>query len=179
MKCGRHSSIRPWLSTVLVTVVGAAGLSLTGGPARAEGEQKAVGICCAWGSRLKDGELTYSVSGDDPTALSIVRKAVHEWDEALPELVLTEVPPNGKRRSTKADIAIAYGPGTADGGESPHATGAQGLTTTYLNSKRMVTSRSAVRSSRSRSPRIAAATVAAIISDVRLSCAARSRSTTM
>ena len=139
MKCGRHSSIRPWLSTVLVMVVGAAGLSLTGGTARAEGEEKAVGICCAWGSRLKDGELTYSVSGDDPTAMSIVRKAVHEWDEALPELVLTEVAPNGKRRSTKADIAIVYGPGTADGGESPHATGAQGLTTTYLNSKRMVT----------------------------------------
>ncbi len=139
MKCGRHSSIRTCMSTVLVTVVGAAGWFVAGGPARAEGEEKAVGICCAWGSRLKDGELTYSVSGADPTALSIVRSTVHEWDEALPELKLTEVPPGGKRRSTKADITIIYGPGTADGGESPHATGAQGLTTTYLNSRRMVT----------------------------------------
>ncbi len=139
MGCGRHSSIRTWTSTVLVTVVGAAGWFVAGGPARAEGEEKAVGICCAWGSRLKDGELTYSVSGADPTALSILRSAVHEWDEALPELKLTEVPPGGKRRSTKADITIVYGPGTADGGESPHATGAQGLTTTYLNSRRMVT----------------------------------------
>ena len=139
MKCGRHSSIRTWLSPVLVTVLAAAGWSLAGGPARAEGEERAVGICCAWGSRLSDGELTYSVTGDDPTALSIVRSAVQAWDEALAELILTEVAPGGKKRSTKADIAIVYGPGTADGGESPHSTGAQGLTTTYLNSRRMVT----------------------------------------
>jgi hypothetical protein len=124
---------------VLVTVLGAASWSLAGGPARAEGEERAVGICCAWGNRLSDGELTYSVTGDDPTALSIVRSAVQAWDEALPELTLTEVAPGGKKRSTRADIAIAYGPGTADGGESPHSTGAQGLTTTYLNSRRMVT----------------------------------------
>jgi matrixin len=139
MKCGRHSSIRTWVSPVLVTVLGAVGWSLAGGPARAEGDGRAVAICCAWGNRLSDGELTYSVIGDDPTALSIVRSAIQAWDEALPELTLTEVAPGGKKRSKRADIAIAYGPGTADGGESPHATGAQGLTTTYLNSKRMVT----------------------------------------
>jgi hypothetical protein len=139
MKCGRHSSIRTWVSPVLVTVLGAVGWSLAGGPARAEGDGRAVAICCAWGNRLSDGELTYSVIGDDPTALSIVRSAVQAWDEALPDLTLTEVAPGAKKRSKRADIAIAYGPGTADGGESPHATGAQGLTTTYLNSKRMVT----------------------------------------
>jgi hypothetical protein len=139
MKCGRHSSIRTWVNPVLVTVLGAVGWSLAGGPARAEGDGRAVAICCAWGNRLSDGELTYSVIGDDPTALSIVRSAIQAWDEALPELTLTEVAPGGKKRSKRADIAIAYGPGTADGGESPHATGAQGLTTTYLNSKRMVT----------------------------------------
>jgi hypothetical protein len=138
MKCGRHSSFRTWMSPVLVTVVGAVGWSLAGGPARAEDEARAVGICCAWGNRLSDGELTYSVSGD-PTATSIVRSALQAWDEALPELTLTEVAPNAKRRSKRADITIVYGPGTADGGESPHATGAQGLTTTYLNSRRMVT----------------------------------------
>src|SRR5918992_1594656 len=121
MKCGRHSSIRTWVSPVLVIVLGAAGWSLAGGPARAE-DQRAVGICCAWGSRLSDGELTYSVSGEDPTALSIVRHAVQAWDEALPELILTEVAPGGKKRSKQADIAIVYGPGTADGGESPHST---------------------------------------------------------
>jgi hypothetical protein len=139
MKCGRHSSIRTWLSPVLTVVLGAVGWSLAGGPARAEDDGRAVAICCAWGNRLSDGKLTYSVSGDDPTALSIVRGAVQAWDEALSDLVLTEVAPNGKRRSQRADIAIAYGPGTADGGETPHASGAQGLTTTYLNSKRMVT----------------------------------------
>ena len=138
MKCGRHSSIRTWVSPVLVIVLGAAGWSLAGEPARAE-DERAVGICCAWGSRLSDGELTYSVSGDDATSLSIVRHAVQAWDEALPELILTEVAPGGKKRSKQADITIVYGPGAADGGESPHSTGAQGLTTTYLNSRRMVT----------------------------------------
>jgi hypothetical protein len=97
-----------------------------------------VAICCAWGSRLSDGVLTYSVTGTDDTALSLVRGAIQAWDDALPELTLTEVPPGGKRRSDKPDIAIVYGPGSADGGESPHATGASGLTTTYLNSRRMV-----------------------------------------
>jgi hypothetical protein len=139
MKCGRHSSIRAWVSPALVVALGAGGWSLLGAPARAQGEDRAVGICCAWGGALKDGVLTYSVSGDDAGALSIVRNAVQAWDESLPELTLTEVAPGGKKRSTRADIAIAYGPGTADGGEAPHATGAQGLTTTYLNSRRMVT----------------------------------------
>ena len=139
MRGGRHSSIRTWVSPVLVIVVGVFGWSRAGGPARAEADGRAVGICCAWGNRLSDGELTYSVTGDDPTALSILRSAVQAWDEALPELSLKEVPPGEKKRSKRADIAIVYGRGTADGGESPHATGAQGLTTTYLNQRRMVT----------------------------------------
>jgi Matrixin len=138
MKCGRHSSIRSWVSPMLVLALGAVGWSWAGAPARAEGDGRAVAICCAWGSRLSDGVLTYSVSGDDATALSIVRSAIQAWDDALPELTLTEVAPGGKKRSTKPDISIVYGPGSADGGETPHATGAQGLTTTYMNSKRMV-----------------------------------------
>ena len=138
MKCGRHSSIRAWGSPMLVLALGAFGWSLAGAPARAEGDGRAVAICCAWGNRMSDGVLTYSVSGDDATALSIVRSAIQAWDDALPELTLTEVASDGKKRSTKPDISIAYGPGTADGGEAPHATGAQGLTTTYLNSRRMV-----------------------------------------
>jgi hypothetical protein len=116
----------------------AAWLAAGGSAARAEGDGRAIGICCAWGNRMSDGVLTYSVVGDDQTALSIIRSAIHEWDEAFPDLDLEEVPPGAKKRSQKADIAIVYGPGTADGGES-HSSGAQGLTTTYLNSRRMVT----------------------------------------
>ena len=138
MKC-RGKPSRTWTSPVLVTVLGCAGWLAGGdGPARAEGDGKAVGICCAWGNRLSDGVLTYTLSGNDQTALSIIRSALHEWDEAFADLAFEEVPVGGKRRSTKPDIAIVYGPGTADGGES-HASGAQGLTTTYLNSRRMVT----------------------------------------
>lgn len=135
---GGHPPIRTWVGPVLVVALGAGGWWLAGDSARAEGDGHAVNICCAWGSKLSDGVLTYSLSGSDPTALSIVRGALQAWDDALPELSLTEVPPGGKKRSDKADIAIVYGPGAADGGESPHATGAQGLTTTYLNSRRVV-----------------------------------------
>jgi hypothetical protein len=131
-------SIRTWVGPVLVVVLGSGGWWLAGNPARAEGDGHAVAICCAWGSKLSDGILTYSVTGSDDTALSVVRGAIQAWDDVLPELTLTEVPAGGKRRSDKPDIAIVYGPGSADGGESPHATGAQGLTTTYLNSRRMV-----------------------------------------
>jgi hypothetical protein len=90
-----------------------------------------VAICCAWGSKLADGVLTYSVVGSDPAALSIIRNAVAAWDDALPDLTMTEV-------TKKPDIAITYGPGAADGGESPGGTGARGLTTTYLNSRHLV-----------------------------------------
>jgi hypothetical protein len=136
----RGKPSRSWTSPVLVTVLGCAGWLAVGGgrPAGAEGDGRAVAICCAWGNRLSDGVLTYTLSGDDQTALSIIRSALNAWDEAFTDLALEEVPVGGKRRSTKPDIAIVYGPGTADGGES-HTSGAQGLTTTYLNSRRMVT----------------------------------------
>jgi hypothetical protein len=138
MQCGRHSSIRTWLSSLMLVVLGSGGWWMAGSEARAEGDGRAVGICCAWGNRLSDGVLTYSVTGTDPTALSILRSAVHAWDEALPELTLTEVPPGGKKKADRADIAIVYGPGSADGGETHDASGASGLTTTYLNTRRMV-----------------------------------------
>jgi matrixin len=128
-----------WTSPMLVVALGCAGwLATGGGPARAEGDGKAIALCCAWGNRMSDGVLTYSLVGDDPTGLSIIRSALHEWDDAFTDLTLEEVPVNARRRSSKADIAIVYGPGTADGGES-HTSGAQGLTTTYLNNRRMVT----------------------------------------
>jgi hypothetical protein len=114
-----------------VVVLGSGGWWVAaGGQAQAE-SGRAVAICCAWGNRLSDGVLTYAVSGSDPTALSILRSAVQAWDDALPDLTMSEV-------TGKADIALIYGPGTADGGESPSATGARGLTTTYLNGRRLV-----------------------------------------
>jgi Matrixin len=138
-RAGGHSSIRAWTSPLLVLTLGGVAWWAAGGvEARAEGDGRAVGICCAWGNRLSDNVLTYSVTGDDPTALSIIRSAVQEWDEAFPDLSLKEVPPGARRRSQKADISIVYGPGTAAGGES-HSSGAQGITTTYLNNRRMVT----------------------------------------
>ena len=128
-----------WTNSMLVLVLACAGwLAAGGGPARAEGDGKAIGICCAWGNRLSDGVLTYSLVGNDPTALSIIRSTLQEWDEAFTDLTFEEVPVNARRKSSKADIAIVYGPGTADGGES-HTSGAQGLTTTYLNNRRMIT----------------------------------------
>ena len=139
MKGGRHSAAN-WLRPGLAVILGSAGWSLAvDSEARAEAESRAVGLCCAWGSRLRDGVLTYSLKGDDPTALSILRGAVQAWDEALAELSLEEVAPGGRKRSQRADIAIVYGPGAADGGESPTGSGAQGVTTSYLNSRRMIT----------------------------------------
>jgi hypothetical protein len=131
MKCGRHSSIRSLLSPMLAVVLASGGWWLAAeGEASAQDGGRAVGICCAWGNRLKDGVLTYSVSGDDPTAVSILRGAVQAWDDALPELTLEPA-----RR--KPDITLVYGPGTADGGESS-TSGARGITTTYLNRRRLV-----------------------------------------
>jgi hypothetical protein len=132
MKCGRHSSIRSWLSPALVVVLSSGGWWVAAGGEAAADSGRAVGICCAWGGRLSDGVLTYSVSGGDPTALSILRGAVQAWDDSLPDLTMSEV-------TGKADIALLYGPGVADGGESPGATGARGLTTTYLNGRHLVT----------------------------------------
>jgi hypothetical protein len=144
MMCGRHSSIRSRLSIALVVVLATGGWWVTAGAARVAaaatpessagapaGGGRAVAICCAWGSKLADGVLTYSVVGSDPAALSIIRNAVAAWDDALPDLTMTEV-------TKKPDIAITYGPGAADGGESPGGTGARGLTTTYLNGRHLV-----------------------------------------
>ncbi|HVW33915.1 MAG TPA: matrixin family metalloprotease [Acidimicrobiia bacterium] len=115
-------------------VLGTGGWWAVAGDAARADSGRAVAICCAWGNRLADGVLTFSVTGDDPTALSIIRQAVQAWDDTLPELSFSEV----TTRPDKADIVITYGPGTADGGEAPSSTGARGLTTTYMNTRRLV-----------------------------------------
>ena len=89
MMCGRHSSIRNPLSAVLVLVLATGGWWVTAGDGdarAADDSARAVAICCAWGNKLGDGVLTYSVTGGDPTVLSILRGAVEAWDDALPEL---------------------------------------------------------------------------------------------
>jgi hypothetical protein len=145
MMCGRHSSIRNRLSPALAVVLATGGWWLMAGagamaaapPAPASGSAaagaggRAVAICCAWGSKMAHGVLTYAVNSDDPGALSIIQSAVKAWDDALPDLTMTAV-------TKKPDITITYGPGSADGGESPGGTGARGLTTTYLNGRHLV-----------------------------------------
>jgi hypothetical protein len=131
MTCGRHSSIRNWLSPLLVVVLGSGGWWMTAGDVARADSGHSVAICCAWGSKLSDGVLTYAVTGSDQTALSIIRGAVQAWDDTLPDLTMREA-------TSKPDIAFLYGPGAADGGESPGGTGARGLTTTYMNGRRMV-----------------------------------------
>jgi hypothetical protein len=115
----------------LVVVLGSGGWWVTAGDVAQADSGRAVAICCAWGNKLSDGILTYSVTGADQTALSVIRGAVQAWDQALPDLTMSEV-------AGKADITFAYGPGAADGGESPGGTGARGLTTTYLNGRHLV-----------------------------------------
>ena len=131
MMCGRHSSIRSWLNPLLVVVLGSGGWWMTAGDVARADSGHSVAICCAWGNKLSDGVLTYEVTGSDQTALSIIRGAVQAWDDTLPDLTMREV-------TSKPDIAFLYGPGAADGGESPGGTGARGLTTTYMNGRRMV-----------------------------------------
>jgi hypothetical protein len=73
-----------------------------GGGARAEGGH-ALELCCAWGSSLADGELTYSVSSADAPSGDVFRSAVREWDDVLPGLRLAEQPVG-----SKVDIAILF-----------------------------------------------------------------------
>lgn len=60
-----------------------------------------IAVCCAWGGRLADGELTYRISGGDSLARQVIRDAVEAWDTALPGLALTEV-------AAGADIEIRF-----------------------------------------------------------------------
>jgi hypothetical protein len=77
--------------------------------ARAE-DGRAIELCCAWGKSLADGQLTYSLGGADPATAEVIRGAVRAWDDALPTIILTEVPATEKR----IDITITYTEGAGD-----------------------------------------------------------------
>jgi hypothetical protein len=83
-----------------------------GGGAHAEGAQ-ALRLCCAWGSTLSDGELTFSVAGGDPETMNVMRAAVKEWDDVLAGMTLTEKSAGSK----KVDIAMTFvdEPGRTEG----------------------------------------------------------------
>ena len=77
------------------------------GGANAEGNHE-LALCCAWGTSLEHGNLTYSIASPDVASAQVIRAAVEEWDADLPALTLSEVP-----AGRPADIAIFFTP--ADG----------------------------------------------------------------
>lgn len=65
-------------------------------------KSNSIGICCAWNSKLADGELSFKISGGDETARNAVRDAIKEW-EIVQDLTLTEI--SGKE---KIDINVQF-----------------------------------------------------------------------
>ena len=55
-------------------------------------EENSIQICCAWGSSLEDGRLTYYIDDDDTSEeqQQAVRNAVQEWDTKIKHLELEE-----------------------------------------------------------------------------------------
>ena len=101
--------------------------------ARAEGD-RTLQICCAWGKSLADGDLTYSLMGDDPLTLDVMRRAVRAWDDALAPITLTEVGPD-----QRPDIAIWFhGPAGAGIGGTEGAGGTQGEAVTMFNQRGLI-----------------------------------------
>lgn len=49
-----------------------------------------IAVCCAWNTKLGDGNLTYKISGGDATSTQAVRNAIEDWDNKLSDLTLTE-----------------------------------------------------------------------------------------
>ena len=82
-----------------------------GGGARAEGGHE-LALCCAWGTALGDGQLSYSVAAADDTSAGVIRHAVREWDSSLPGVELVE-----RAAGSAVDIAITFDtePGRTEG----------------------------------------------------------------
>ncbi len=55
-------------------------------------EENSIQICCAWGSSLEDGRLTYHIDDDDVSEgqEEAIRNAVQEWDTKIEPLELEE-----------------------------------------------------------------------------------------
>jgi predicted Zn-dependent protease len=70
------------LVSVMLVVAPAASLADPG---------NSIEVCCAWGDKLEDGELTYSIGGGDDDARQAVRDAIEDWGSSVPELTLTEI----------------------------------------------------------------------------------------
>jgi predicted Zn-dependent protease len=68
-------------------------------------EENSIQICCAWGSSLEDGILTYYIDDDDTSEeqKQAVRNAVQEWDTKIEPLELEEE--SSKKTS---DITIEF-----------------------------------------------------------------------
>ena len=68
-------------------------------------EEDSIPICCYWGDKLADGELTYKIkdSGDTKDKQA-VRDALEEWDTKITGLRLIEI--SGDKK--KADIEIKF-----------------------------------------------------------------------
>jgi predicted Zn-dependent protease len=68
-------------------------------------EENSIQICCAWGSSLEDGRLTYYIDEDDTSEeqQQAVRNAVQEWDTKIKHLELEEESSRGS-----SDIKIDF-----------------------------------------------------------------------
>jgi predicted Zn-dependent protease len=60
-------------------------------------------ICCAWGSSLLDGKLSFKIIGGDTTAQKAVKNAVDKWNSKLTGISLIEASEN-----ENADIIINF-----------------------------------------------------------------------
>lgn len=72
---------------VLLTAMAVVAFSvlLSAGPtARADhGGSGHLSVCCAWGTAISDGTLTYNVSGATGDALTEINEAITAWNDAL------------------------------------------------------------------------------------------------
>jgi len=71
--------------------------------ARADGPQRQLQLCCAWGKSLADGTLTYSLAVADGPSLNVIRSVLRQWDDALSSVSFVEVP-----AGQPADITIRF-----------------------------------------------------------------------
>ena len=61
-------------------------------------------ICCAWGSDLEDGKLTYHIDASSKEQQNAVTKAIEDWDSKIDPLDLERV----TRITQPADIRIEF-----------------------------------------------------------------------